>query len=42
MALKFLNPEAIHATAEALMQEVRLARQITHPNVARVHDIGEW
>ena len=24
-----------------LMAEVRLARKVTHPNVARVHDVGE-
>jgi serine/threonine-protein kinase len=24
------------------VREVRLARRITHPDVARTHDIGEW
>jgi Protein kinase domain len=43
VALKFL-PEAasfdIHAR-ERLSNEVRAAREITHPHVCRVHDIGE-
>jgi HAMP domain-containing protein len=29
------------AAAERLRHEIRLARQITHPNVVRVHDFGE-
>jgi protein kinase-like protein/zinc ribbon protein len=43
VALKFLPPELTHR-ADLLArfhQEVRLARQISHPNVCRVHDIGE-
>ena len=43
VALKFLPPELTHR-ADLLVrfhQEVRLARQISHPNVCRVHDIGE-
>jgi hypothetical protein len=43
VALKFL-PEALAKHPDGLANfhsEVRLARQITHPNVCRVHDIGE-
>ncbi len=43
VALKLLPPElAMRAGAvERFRNEVRMARQITHPNVCRVHDIGE-
>jgi len=27
---------------ERLKSEIRLARRITHPNVVRTHDLGEW
>ena len=43
VALKFL-PEELSRTPKALQQfrgEVRIARQISHPNLCRVHDIGE-
>ena len=43
VALKFL-PRALAADAarrDRLLAEVRTARQVTHPNVCRVHDIGE-
>ena len=43
VALKFL-PAAATAAASALNRfrnEVRIARQVSHPNVCRVHDIGE-
>jgi hypothetical protein len=43
MALKFL-PRALATDTEALARfhsEVRIARQIAHPNVCRVYDIGE-
>ena len=43
VALKFL-PEAIAAEPGLLDRfhgEVRIARQVSHPNVCRVHDIGE-
>ena len=43
VALKFL-PEALskdRTAMERFHREVRLARQITHPNVCRVYDIGE-
>ncbi|HEX2609609.1 MAG TPA: serine/threonine-protein kinase, partial [Gemmatimonadales bacterium] len=43
VALKFLTGDLAHSpTAIArLHQEVRLARQIAHPNVCRVFDIGD-
>ena len=43
VALKFL-PEAMTRDAGMLARfhsEVRIARQVSHPNVCRVHDIGE-
>ena len=43
VALKFL-PEGLASSPERLKQfrrEVRIARQIAHPNVCRVYDIGE-
>jgi len=43
VALKFL-PEALAVDARRLAQfhnEVRTARQVSHPNVCRVYDIGE-
>jgi len=43
VALKFL-PEALAADPDRLarfLNEVRLARQVSHPNVCRVYDIGE-
>ena len=43
LALKFL-PERLAGNSEVLAffhNEVRLARRISHPNVCRVHDIGE-
>lgn len=40
VALKFVHAE--HPVARALLvNEVRLARQVTHPNVCRVFDVGE-
>ena len=42
VALKFLTAFRSDARARArLRTEVRLARQISHPNVCRVYDIGE-
>jgi serine/threonine-protein kinase len=42
VALKFLTPlRADDRARERLRGEVRLARQISHPNVCRVYDIGE-
>src|SRR5262245_11129153 len=44
VALKFL-PEGLTHDARRLAllhEEVRLARQVSHPNVCRVYDIGEW
>ena len=43
VALKFL-PHGVAADAiwrERLFSEVRLARQVSHPNVCRVYDVGE-
>lgn len=43
VALKFL-PEALHGDPrklERFLHEVRVARQVSHPNVCRVYDIGE-
>ena len=43
VALKFLPPELAKDTKrlEYFHNEVRLARQISHPNICRVYDIGE-
>src|SRR5437868_2715471 len=44
VALKFL-PESIDRDPARLTQlhtEVRLARQVSHPNVCRVYDVGEF
>jgi len=44
VALKILTPKAFDEGTQALQtirQEIRLARRITHPNVVRVHDLGE-
>jgi serine/threonine-protein kinase len=42
VALKTLITAADHPAAiERFRREVRLARKITHPNVARIHDLGE-
>jgi len=43
VALKFLarDLEANPRLLELFRSEVRLAREVTHPNVCRVHDIGE-
>jgi serine/threonine protein kinase len=43
VALKFL-PEAVGGNANAVdrfRNEVRIARQVSHPNVCRVYDLGE-
>jgi len=43
VALKFL-PEALERDPERLrrfLNEVKIARQISHPNVCRVYDVGE-
>jgi hypothetical protein len=43
-ALKFL-PIAVQRNPHhlaRLLDEVRLARQVSHPNVCRVYDLGEW
>ncbi|MFN0009651.1 MAG: serine/threonine-protein kinase, partial [Planctomycetota bacterium] len=43
VALKFLPPHLAEREGglERFRSEVRHAREVTHPNVARVHDIGE-
>jgi serine/threonine-protein kinase len=44
VALKFL-PEEVDKDPARLMQlhtEVRMARQVSHPNVCRVYDVGEF
>ncbi|MFZ2494016.1 MAG: serine/threonine-protein kinase [Thermoanaerobaculia bacterium] len=44
VALKFL-PHGVHRDPqrlERLFSEVRLGRQVSHPNVCRIYDIGEW
>jgi hypothetical protein len=43
VALKFLPEEAAHDPGKLARfhNEVRVARQVTHPNVCRVYDIGE-
>ena len=40
-ALKFLRGNEPALTAR-LRDETRTARQVSHPNVCRVHDVGEW
>lgn len=43
VALKFLPPALAQdeAALDRFRGEVRIARQVSHPNVCRVHDIGE-
>ena len=47
VALKMIRPDATTDPAEAIEMERRfkrellLARQVTHPNVVRIHDLGE-
>jgi tRNA A-37 threonylcarbamoyl transferase component Bud32 len=43
VALKFLAPSFAHDVAwlGRFRQEVRLAREVTHPSVCRVYDLGE-
>src|SRR5690349_10224906 len=41
VALKFLNPSHVSESALARFRnEVRIARQVSHPNVCRVYDLG--
>ncbi|MEA2325045.1 MAG: eukaryotic-like serine/threonine-protein kinase [Thermoanaerobaculia bacterium] len=44
VALKFLPAALAHdlAQLDLLHEEVRLGRQVAHPNVCRVYDIGDW
>jgi serine/threonine-protein kinase len=41
VALKFLRGDE-PALAARLREETRTARQVSHPNVCRVHDVAEW
>ncbi len=43
VALKFLPSERLQSSTwrEQFYAEVRMARQVTHPNVCRVYDVGE-
>ena len=43
IALKMLHPDPRDSgeAIERFRREVRLARRITHPNVARIYDIGD-
>jgi serine/threonine-protein kinase len=43
VALKFLPPAVEHdpVRLERLVAEIRTARQVAHPNVCRVYDVGE-
>jgi DNA-binding response OmpR family regulator len=45
IAVKLLRADVLKADPELiarLKMEIRLARRITHPNVVRSHDVGEW
>ncbi|MBW3565312.1 MAG: serine/threonine protein kinase [Acidobacteria bacterium] len=43
VALKFLPRNTLGSAAlERLYGEVRLGRRVSHPNVCRLYDIGEW
>jgi hypothetical protein len=41
VALKFLPANTDPQSLERFRAEVRIARQVSHPNVCRVHDIGQ-
>src|SRR5436309_541113 len=44
VALKFLPHQLAHdrGRLERLIAEVRIGRQVSHPNVCRLYDIVEW
>jgi CheY-like chemotaxis protein len=44
VAIKTLRPELMSdaTLVERFKSEIRAARRITHPNVVRMHDFGEW
>jgi CheY-like chemotaxis protein len=44
VAIKTLRPELVAdpTVVERFKTEIRLARRISHPNVVRTHDFGEW
>ena len=44
VAIKVLSPSVFskrESTLQLLRKEIKVARAITHPNVVRVHDLGE-
>jgi serine/threonine protein kinase len=44
VALKFLPRDlaADRGKLQRLYEEVRLGRQVSHPNVCRLYDVGDW
>jgi serine/threonine-protein kinase len=44
VAIKMIKPALMtdRTLVERFKQEIRLARRISHPNVVRTHDLGEW
>jgi hypothetical protein len=44
VALKFLPADVMHdrALTARLLDEVRIGRQVSHPNVCRIYDVVEW
>jgi len=44
LAIKTVRPELVtdEVLVERFKDEIRLARRITHRNVVRIHDFGEW
>lgn len=45
IAIKLVRPGSLHlheGSIERLKMEIRLGRRITHLNVVRTHDFGEW
>jgi CheY-like chemotaxis protein len=44
LAIKTVRPELVSdpVLVERFKDEIRLARRITHRNVVRIHDFGEW
>jgi CheY-like chemotaxis protein len=44
VAIKMIKPALMTdpTVVERFKQEIRLARRISHPNVVRTHDLGEW
>lgn len=44
VAIKTLKPQFVSdaTLVERFKQEIRLARRLTHPNIVRTHDLGQW